>query len=100
MRGAKGDAETCAIDPALETGHVRLLTGTRVHRLVTDATGRRVSHLVADGPEGLSRITGGRFVLAAGAVNSAALLLASAEDAHPRGLANAFGPGRPQLHDA
>ncbi len=36
----------------------------------------------------LSRITGSRFVLAAGAVNSAALLLASAADAHPRGLAN------------
>jgi choline dehydrogenase-like flavoprotein len=33
-------------------------------------------------------VTGARFVLAAGAVNSAALLLASADDKHPRGLAN------------
>jgi len=88
MVGAKGDAETRAIDPALETGNVRLLTGTRVRRLVTDATGRRVSHLIADGPDGPVSITGSRFVVAAGAVNSAALLLASADDWHPRGLAN------------
>ena len=36
-------------------------------------------------------VRGGRFVLAAGAVNSAALLLASADDAHPEGVANASG---------
>jgi len=88
MVGAKGDAETCAIDPALDTGHVRLLSGTLVDRIVTDATGRRVSHLIANGPQGPVTIHGSRFVLAAGAVNSAALLLASADDRHPRGLAN------------
>jgi len=67
---------------------VRLLTGTRVRRIVTDGTGRRVKELIAEGPEGATSITGGRFVLAAGAVNSAALLLASADDGHPHGLAN------------
>jgi choline dehydrogenase-like flavoprotein len=36
-------------------------------------------------------VTGGRFVLAAGAVNSAALLLASADEKHPHGLANGSG---------
>jgi choline dehydrogenase-like flavoprotein len=88
MVGAKSDAETCGIDPALATGHARLMTGVRVHRIVTDATGRRVDHLVAEGPEGMVNVTGSKFVLAAGAVNSAALLLASAGDKHPRGLAN------------
>jgi choline dehydrogenase-like flavoprotein len=34
------------------------------------------------------RITAGLFVLSAGAINSAALLLRSANDRHPRGLAN------------
>jgi choline dehydrogenase-like flavoprotein len=87
-RGAKSDAETCAIDPALATGNARLATGVRVGRIATDGTGRRVSHLLADGPEGPVEISGGRFVLAAGAVNSAALLLASADEKHPRGLAN------------
>ena len=36
----------------------------------------------------------------AGAVNSAALLLASADDQHPRGLANSSDQVGPQLHDA
>jgi choline dehydrogenase-like flavoprotein len=88
MVEAKSDAETCGIDPALATGHARLMTDMRVHRIVTDATGRRVDHLVAEGPEGLVNVSGGKFVLAAGAVNSAALLIASADDKHPRGLAN------------
>ena len=88
MVAAKGDAETRALDPALLTGHVRLLSGTRVRRLVTDATGRRVSHVIAEGPDGQVHISGSRFVLAAGAVNSAALLLASADEGHPHGLAN------------
>ena len=36
-------------------------------------------------------MTGRKFVLAAGAVNSAALLLASADARHPAGLANSSG---------
>lgn len=89
--GAKNDAETCGVDPAIATGNARLLTGVRVERLDMDRTGRRVQRLVAQGPDGALTITGGKFVLAAGAVNSAALLLASADDRHPYGLANASG---------
>jgi choline dehydrogenase-like flavoprotein len=86
--GAKSDAETCAVEPALRTGNARLETGTRVRRIATDAIGRCVTHLLADGPDGPVQVTGGRFVLSAGAVNSAALLLASADEKHPCGLAN------------
>ncbi|GAA4346777.1 GMC family oxidoreductase [Angustibacter luteus] len=85
---AKSDAETSALDPALATGLVRLATGTQVTRIVLDATGRRVDHLVAQGPDGEVVARGGRFVLSAGAVNSAALLLGSADEGHPTGLAN------------
>jgi choline dehydrogenase-like flavoprotein len=88
---AKSDAETCGVDPAVRSGRARLLTGMRVRRLVTGATGRRVDHLVVQGPDGAATVTGGKFVLAAGAVNSAALLLASADDQHPQGLANGSG---------
>ncbi|NUT48302.1 MAG: GMC family oxidoreductase, partial [Saccharothrix sp.] len=77
--GAKSDAETCAIDPALTATGLRLATGTRVRRIVTGGGGRRVDHLVMEGPEGRATVRGGRYVLAAGAVNSAALLLASAD---------------------
>jgi len=89
--GAKSDAETCGIEPALATGNARLATGVRVRRIVTDGTGRRVRHLVADGPDGPLTVSGEKFVLSAGAVNSAALLLASADEKHPHGLANSSG---------
>lgn len=58
-------------------------------RLETDPTGRTVSSVVArlaDGEE--ARFSADLVVVACGAVNSAALLLASANDRHPRGLAN------------
>jgi choline dehydrogenase-like flavoprotein len=80
--GAKSDAETCALEPALATGHARLETGVRVRRIVTDRSGRRVDHVLADGV----KITGAKFVLSAGAVNSAALLLASDSLANGSGL--------------
>jgi choline dehydrogenase-like flavoprotein len=73
--GAKSDAETCGIEPALATGNARLAPGTRVRRIV--AAGRRVDHLVAEDGDGEVRVTGAKFVLAAGAVNSAAVLLGS-----------------------
>jgi choline dehydrogenase-like flavoprotein len=43
---------------------------------------------LAQGPDGLEILTADLFILAAGAANSAALLLASHTDKHPRGLAN------------
>jgi choline dehydrogenase-like flavoprotein len=86
--GAKSDAETCGIDPALATGNARLVTGARVRRIATDRSGKRVDHLLADTRGGPLEVTGARFVLAAGAVNSAALLLASADEKNPGGLAN------------
>ena len=73
--GAKSDAETCGIEPAIVTGNARLAESTRVQRIV--AHGRRVDHLIAEDRDGEVRVTGGKFVLAAGAVNSAALLLGS-----------------------
>jgi len=73
--GAKSDAETCGIEPAIVTGNARLAESTRVQRIV--AHGRRVDHLIAEDRGGEVRVTGGKFVLAAGAVNSAALLLGS-----------------------
>jgi choline dehydrogenase-like flavoprotein len=89
--GAKSDAETCAIDPALEETGLRLATGTLVRRIVTDGPGCRVSHLVVEDRDGLGTVHGNKFVLSAGAVNSAALLLASADYAQPDGVANSSG---------
>jgi choline dehydrogenase-like flavoprotein len=86
--GAKSDAETSMIEPALEFAGVRLLTRTRVVRLETSGQGDVVVAAVAQRDGRTLRIRGSRFVLAAGAVNTSALLLSSTSDAHPRGLAN------------
>ena len=88
--GAKSDAEICALDPALATGLVELRTGARVRRVV--ARNDRVDHLLVETSDGVQRVRGGAFVLSAGAVNSAALLLASREEAwHPTAWRTAVG---------
>ena len=86
--GAKGDAETCLIDPVLQHGNVALRTEALVVRLLADASGRRIEAAeLADG----TQVRGDLFVLAAGAVNSAAILLRSVHAKHPSGLANSSG---------
>jgi choline dehydrogenase-like flavoprotein len=90
-RGAKNDAETRGIRPALQSPTVRLLTRTVVDRLNTSADGRRVTEAVARRDGSPVLIKAGRFVVDGGAVNSAVLLLKSVSDRHPRGLANSSG---------
>src|SRR5882672_6380775 len=85
---AKGDAEMCLIRPALLQPNVELRTLAMVDRLITDNTGQRIvaAEVVERGVK--RRIQARLFVLSAGAVNSAALLLRSINPGHPRGLAN------------
>ena len=86
--GAKGDAETCLIDPVLQHENVALRTEALVVRLLADASGRRIEAAeLADG----TQVRGNLFVLTAGAVNSAAILLRSVHAKHPSGLANSSG---------
>ncbi len=85
---AKADAQTCGVDPALEHPNVTLLTGAYVARLETDAGGRAVTRVHVE-RGGVSEVYSADFVVvSAGAINSAALLLRSANEKHPRGLAN------------
>jgi choline dehydrogenase-like flavoprotein len=89
--GAKSDAESCAVTPAVTRSNVTLRTEAMARRLVTDPAGRRV-HAVEVEHHGTSQhIEAGLVVLSAGAVNSSALLLRSATDRHPQGLANSSG---------
>ncbi|MFJ3775464.1 GMC oxidoreductase [Streptomyces sp. NPDC090075] len=86
---AKSDAQVICVEPALEHPNVELVTNARVTRLETDPTGRSVTSVVAELPgEREARFSADVVVVACGAVNSAALLLASANDRHPNGLAN------------
>ena len=88
--GAKSDAETCALGPALASGSVRLQTGARITRVVLGDDGR-VARLLGEVDGEPLEVTGGVFVLAAGAANSAALLLRSRTDELPTGIANSSG---------
>ena len=87
----KADSHVVAVRPALQHPNVTLLRRARVHRLETDRTGRSVTGVVVDRDGAREVYTGDIVVVACGAVNSAALLLASASDRHPDGLANSSG---------
>jgi len=85
---AKSDAEMICVRPALEHSNVTLLTECFVTHLQTDASGRTVK-IVHARRNGLNeQYSADTVVVSCGAINSAALLLRSANDRHPNGLAN------------
>ena len=90
MVDAKGDADIAAVRPALraESKTVQLLTNAEVTRLDTDTTGRTVTAAQIMHRARRIQVRAKRFVVACGAVNTAALLLRSRSSTHPRGLAN------------
>lgn len=86
---AKSDARTLAVEPLMKRPNVTLLTGRKVMRMETDGAGRAVTEVVSQTDEGEEeRWRGDLVILAAGAANSAVILLRSANAAHPNGLAN------------
>jgi choline dehydrogenase-like flavoprotein len=85
---AKSDAQTLCVDPALAYPNVSLLTNAYVERLGTNPSGREVSKVVVKRNGALETYSANIVVVSCGAINSAALLLRSANDKHPRGVAN------------
>ncbi len=85
---AKSDAQVVCVDPALRQPNVSLLTNAVVERLETSTSGREVSKVVVKRNGAREEFTANIVVVSCGAINSAALLLRSANDKHPRGLAN------------
>ncbi len=88
---AKSDAEMLGVRPALVHPNVSLQTNARATRLLTTADGGSVIGVEVDQDGTTVTYRGDIVVVSAGAANSAALLLASATDKHPAGLANASG---------
>ena len=80
----KMDAETCGLSKALAHPNVELRENARVERLLVGPDGKRVTGVEALIAGERRRISARIVILAAGAVNSAALLLASRES----GIAN------------
>ncbi len=85
---AKSDAHVVCVLPALEHQNVQLLTGAYVKRLETGPSGREVTTVQVERNGSPEEYSADIVVVACGAINSAALLLRSASEKHPRGLAN------------
>ncbi|HZR84946.1 MAG TPA: GMC family oxidoreductase [Candidatus Binatia bacterium] len=90
VRG-KADAEVICVAPALRHHNVSLLTGARVTRLATSASGREVTEVHVEREGVLETYRADVVAVACGAINSAALLLRSANERHPDGLGNRSG---------
>lgn len=101
---AKSDADINCIRQILHLPNVTLMTNSRVLRLLTNATGTAVVsvevqhsgtqlHAQAEPgavtpDSGTATYSASLFCICAGAINSAVILLASADEKAPRGLAN------------
>ena len=82
---------------AVRNSNASLVTGALIERLLVAPDGKRI--------DGVAYRQGGKRhelyagMVAAGAVNSAALLLRPANDSCPDGVANHSGRRRPVLHE-
>ena len=85
---AKSDAQVVCVDAALQSPGVKLLTNAYVEKLETSPSGREVTNVVVRRNGASEAYSADIVVISCGAINSAALLLRSANDKHPQGLAN------------
>lgn len=88
MVHAKGDADVNCIRQIADLPNVTILTNAYVERLMTDESGKNIVavDVTIDGESKL--FTADTYIVSCGAINSAALLLRSANDVYPKGLAN------------
>lgn len=85
---AKADAQVICVEPALRHPNVSIVTGALVERIECDPTGRSARAVRVRRNGEIEVYCASIIVVACGAINSAALLLRSANDRHPRGLGN------------
>lgn len=88
---SKSDAHIIGIRPALQHRNVELMTHAIVTRLETDPSGKSVKKVWVDKDGELMSVDCDLVIVAAGAINSAALLLKSYSNRHPHGLSNLNG---------
>jgi choline dehydrogenase-like flavoprotein len=84
----KSDADVLGVRPALEHSNVTLLTNARAAKLETNPDGTAVTEVLVERDGEKERYAADVVVVACGAANTAKLLLVSANDKHPNGLAN------------
>ncbi|MGB3293385.1 MAG: GMC family oxidoreductase [Phormidesmis sp.] len=85
---AKADADVSCIRPTMGNANVRLLTEAKVNKLHTSNSGQEITGVEAEVAGETQIFSADVVVVACGAVNSAVLLLNSANEQHLDGLAN------------
>ena len=87
---AKSDSDLNCVRPVMDRSNVTLMTGAKVSRINTNPSGKSATGVDVElnGTGKTATFTGDIVVVSCGAINSAALLLASANEQHPNGLAN------------
>ena len=88
---AKSEADVCCVRPVLHRPNVTLWTNAYATRLVTNGAGTRVTAVEIQREGATITAEAPLCIVSCGAINSAALLLRSAGDRHPTGLANSSG---------
>ena len=88
---AKADAEIVAVRPALEFSNVTLMRNAKAVKVETNAAGTVATEVIAEVDGKRDAFRGEIIVISCGALNTAKLLLMSANDKHPNGLANGSG---------
>ena len=85
---AKSDADINCVRPATSNDNITLITNAKVLRLNSNASGTEIVSVDVEVVTELTQFTADLFILSAGAINSAVVLLNSTSDVHPNGLAN------------
>jgi len=89
LTNGKADAQVICVDPALAAHpNLTLLTNAYVSKLETDSGGGAISGVCVTRNGQPERYSADIVVVACGALSSALLMLRSANDKHPHGLAN------------
>ena len=92
MLHAKSDADINCVRPAtVNNSNITLLTGAKVVKLNTNPDGNAIISAVVDTGDGIQQFSADIFILSAGAINSAAIVLQSANAANVNGIANSSG---------
>ena len=92
MLHAKSDADINCVRPATaNNSNITLLTGAKVVKLNTNPDGNAIISAVVDTGDGIQQFSADIFILSAGAINSAAIVLQSANAANVNGIANSSG---------
>ncbi len=89
--GAKAESHVIGIQHALQFPNVTLLRNRKAIKINTDETGRQATSVYVQHGDEIETYSAKTIIVSCGAINSAALLLRSADAKHPNGLANSSG---------